>query len=117
MTPRRVEGSMNRRTVLAILSGAFLLVSACASGKKDPSAGTRVLDAVVAEREHETAGPTASSFQSTGNYFMVFEVHEGQASARYRLEVNRQQFYRYPEGSHVEITLRDNILVDIRSKE
>ncbi len=117
MTGPRVEGTMKQRTILVALVTGALLVSACASSKKDPTAGTRVLNAVVSERDHESTASTATGYQGTGSYYIVFEVHEGQAASRYRLEVSRQQFYRYPEGSHVQITLSNNILVDIRSIE
>ncbi len=117
MADRRVESVMRQRTIVAALLTGIFLMSACASGKKDPTAGTRVLRAVVSERDHESSASTASGYQGAGSYYMVFEVQEGQASSRYRLEVSRQQFYRYPEGSHVEITLQNNILIDIRSIE
>ena len=48
---------------------------------------------------------------------MVFETKEGEATSRYQLEVTRTQWFRFPEGSRVRITLNNNILTDIRSIE
>ena len=87
-----------------------------ARASKDPSLGVRVLDAVVAER---AAGPSGSggvgAYSGSGTYYMVFETHEGDATARYRLEVTRTQWFRFQEGAHVRITLNNNILQDIRA--
>ena len=86
------------------------------SKSKDASVGVRVLDAVVVEK---SSGPSGSggvgAYSGTGNYYMVFETHEGDALARYRLDVNRTQWFRFQEGSRVRITLNNNILQDIRS--
>lgn len=113
----RVTGAMNRKTLFLAAAVASLFAVSCASGRKDPTLGTRTLDCVVAEREHDSPGSSGASYQGTGLYYIVFEAREGQATSRYRLEVTRQQFYRYPEGSHVRITLNNNILVDIRPNE
>jgi hypothetical protein len=99
-----------------------LLVSACASGKsvkgrKDSGLGVRVLECVVVEREREGPGQGGASYAGTGNYYMVFETREGEATARYRLQVTRQQWFRFTEGSRVRITLSNNILQDIRPLE
>jgi hypothetical protein len=84
--------------------------------RKDPNVGVRVLDAVVVERSQSAAGSgSARGYSGTGNYYMVFEAHEGDATARYTLEVNRTQWFRFQEGAHVRITLNNNILQDIRS--
>ena len=48
---------------------------------------------------------------------MVFETREGEATARYRFQVTRQQWFRFVEGSRVRITLNNNILQDIRPNE
>lgn len=108
---------MRKTTLTAILIAASVLAAACASGKKDAGLGVRTLDCVVAEREQPTAGSSGTSrgYTSTGDYYMVFETKEGEATARYRLQVNRTQWFRFPEGSHVRITLNNNILTDIRS--
>ena len=99
---------------------ACVLLAACASGgKKDESLGVRTLDCVVVEREQSAPGSsgTTRSYATTGDYYMVFETKEGAATSRYRLQVNRTQWFRYPEGSRVRITLNNNILTDIRSIE
>jgi hypothetical protein len=84
--------------------------------RKDPNLGTRVLDAIVVERSSAPSGSGGvGAYSGTGNYYMVFETHEGDATARYRLEVNRTQWFRFQEGAHVRITLNNNILQDIRS--
>ena len=86
--------------------------------KKDPSLGVRVLDAVVVERSQTASGSgNARGYSGTGNYYMVFETHEGDATARYTLEVNRTQWFRFQEGARVRITLNNNILQDIRSND
>ena len=108
-----------RAAVAAILLTTFVAASACSSSKtaktKDPGVGLRVLDAVVVERSQ---GPSGSggvgAYSGSGNYYMVFEAHEGNATARYQLEVNRTQWFRFKEGAHVRITLNNNILQDIR---
>jgi hypothetical protein len=78
----------------------------------------RVLDAVVVERSQTASGSgNARGYSGTGNYYMVFETHEGDATARYTLEVNRTQWFRFQEGARVRITLNNNILQDIRSND
>ncbi len=108
---------MRQRTLAATLFVASLLVVACASGTKDPGAGIRTLDCTVVEREQAAPGSsgTSRSYATTGDYYMVFETKEGAATSRYRLQVNRTQWFRFPEGSRVRITLNNNILTDIRS--
>ena len=93
-----------------------LLASACASGKgkRDSGLGVRALDCVVVERERDAPGQGGASYAGSGNYYMVFETREGEATARYRLQVTRQQFFRFPEGSRVRVTLNNNIVQDIR---
>ncbi len=111
---------MQRAIPAVILIAASILAAACASGgKKDPGLGVRTLDCVVVEREEATAGSsgTGRSYATTGDYYMVFEAKEGEATSRYRLQVTRTQWFRFPEGSRVRITLNNNILTDIRSIE
>jgi hypothetical protein len=69
---------------------------------------------VVVDREHEPPGTGSADFRGTGNYYLVFETREGDATARYRFRVTQQQYYRFPEGSRVAITLVDNDLRGIR---
>ncbi len=108
---------MERRAIFAAVLLLGLFVSSCTAHKTDPGLGMRVLDCVVVEREHEGPGSSGSSYRGSGNYYLVFETREGQATARYHLPVTQQQWYRFPEGSKVRITLRNNILVDIRPNE
>jgi hypothetical protein len=114
---------MRKRILSAFLAPASILailVAACASGgKKDTGMGIRTLDCTVVEREQSAPGSsgTSRSYATTGDYFMVFEAKEGAATSRYRLQVTRTQWFRFPEGSRVRITLNNNILTDIRSIE
>ena len=55
--------------------------------------------------------------QGTGNYYLVFEVQDGAAMARYRYQVSYQQWFRFPEGTRVRITINNNFLQDIRPNE
>ena len=110
-----------RRKILttAVLLGS-IIAAACASGaKKDPGLGVRTIDCTVIEKQQSAPGSSGTSrgYASTGDYYMVFEAKEGDATARYTLEVTRSQWFRFPEGSHVRITLNNNILTDIRSIE
>src|SRR5262245_23664818 len=107
-----------------ILTAAILVVSviaaACASSSKSPKdsgLGIRTIECTVVERQQKGPGSsgTSRSYSSTGEYYIVFEAKEGDATARYTFEVNRTQWFRYPEGSHVRITLNNNILTDVRS--
>ena len=83
--------------------------------KRDPGVGVRVLDAVVVERSDAPSGSGGvGAYSGTGNYYMTFETHEGDATARYHLEVTRTQWFRFQEGAHVRITLNNNIVQDIR---
>ena len=118
---------MDKRRLSAAVLLSALLVGACASKtpstgsaapatKKDAGVGTRTLDCVIEEKGTENPS-TASGYRTGGNYYMVFEAREGQATSRYRLEVTRQQWQRFQEGQRVKITLNNNILVDIRADE
>jgi hypothetical protein len=104
-----------------VLLAAVLVLPACSSSgpkKTDPGLGVRVLECVVESREHDS-GSSSSSYRGggTGDYYMVFMTHEGQATARYRLPVSRQQFQRFQEGDRVRITLNNNILTNIQPVE
>ncbi len=112
--------NVSTMAALAIVLAAALFAAACASGgasKKDPALGIRTLECTVVEREQATAGSSGTSrgYSSTGDYYMVFETKEGEATSRYRLEVTRTQWFRFPEGSRVRITLNNNILTEIRA--
>jgi len=109
---------MRKASLAATLIAASLLAACASGGKKDPGLGLRTLDCVVVERGE--GGPSSGSgrgYASSGNYWMVFETKEGEATSRYQLEVTRTQWFRFPEGSRVRITLNNNILTDIRSIE
>jgi hypothetical protein len=100
-----------RYTVVALL-GSALLAAACASKGKDD--GWKVLEATVVGREHDAPGEGGASYRGTGNYYLVFETREGDATATYRFQVTEQNFQRYPEGTRVEIIIADNNLRQIR---
>ena len=110
---------MRQRILTAAAILATLVAAACASSatKKDSGLGIRTLDCTVVEREQAAPGSSGTSrgYASTGDYYMVFETKEGEATSRYRLQVTRTQWFRYPEGSRVRITLNNNILTDVRS--
>jgi hypothetical protein len=104
------------RKLSAVVLVSCLLMASCATSKKDAGLGTRTLECVIEEKGRE--GPSsASGYRGAGNYYMVFEAREGQATSRYRFEVTQQQWQRYQEGQRVKITLNNNILVDIRPNE
>lgn len=87
------------------------LAAACSSGGASNPArggGFRTLDAVVVERGTET-GPMGSIA-----YYMGFEAKDGEATAHMRYPVTRDQYQRYPEGTHVKLVLADDRLREIR---
>ena len=96
---------------------AFLLpvlaIVAC-SAAKDGSRGFRTLDAVVVDREYEPPGTGSASFAGSGNWYLVFEATDGEATARYRFPVTRQQYQRFPEGTRVQLVMADERLREIR---
>ncbi|MBC8645648.1 MAG: hypothetical protein H7X85_00670 [Thermoanaerobaculia bacterium] len=95
---------------------AALLVSALAAGcaSSSPDNGWKVLEATVVGREHQSPGEGGASYRGTGNYYLVFETREGDATATYTFLVNERQYARYPEGSRVQIIIADNNLREIR---
>ena len=99
---------------LAILLISLVVLS-CAS--KGSGTGMKVLEGVVVERGRDAPGTGGASFQGSGNYYLIFEVRDGEAMARYRYQVTYQQWFRFPEGSHVRITLNNNFLQDIRPND
>ena len=105
------------RVVVISLLLATLLVSACASSSKDPFVGTKSIDATVVERQYDPPGSGGASYAGSGNYYLVFEGKEGEATSHYRFPVTRQQYNRFPEGSHVQLIIVDNNLRQIRSAE
>jgi hypothetical protein len=107
---------MARRRLSATVLVSTLLLLACAS-KGGSGTGIKILEGVVVEREHDTPGTGGAGFQGTGNYYLVFEVQDGAAMARYRYQVSYQQWFRFPEGTRVRITINNNFLQDIRPNE
>ena len=106
-----------RRTITlacALLTPLLALLAGCASSSTDPFVGTKSLEATVVERQYDPPGSGGASYAGSGNYYLVFEGKEGDATAHYRFRVTHRQYLRYPEGSHVQIVVVDNNLRDIR---
>jgi len=98
------------RGAIALLAAA----SAACAGSKDPYLGVRSLDATVIERRYDPPGSGGASYRGSGNYYLIFEAQEGQATARYTYQVTQQQYIRFQEGTRVQIILVDNNLKEIR---
>ncbi|HEV8230745.1 MAG TPA: hypothetical protein VGQ75_00225 [Thermoanaerobaculia bacterium] len=98
---------------VAVVLAAALAV-ACATGRRDPYLGVHSLDATVVERQYDPPGSGGASYAGTGNYYLVFEGKEGDATSHYRLRVTQQQYIRFPEGTHVQIVVVDGNLKQIR---
>lgn len=103
---------MSIRSAVRLLFFLAAGLTGCATvTHRDP--GQRVLDAVVVGREFEPAsggaridsGSFGSWNEGTGSWYLVFEARDGEATARYRLSVNQQQYMRFQEGTDVQITL------------
>jgi hypothetical protein len=86
----------------------------CASASRDPFVGTKSIDATVVERQYDPPGTGGASYAGTGNYYLVFEGKEGDATAHYRFRVTHQQYIRFEEGAHVRLVILDGNLRDIR---
>ena len=117
-----LRGGMDRRWLPAAVLVSSLFAGACSASKssapkKDSGIGTRTLECVIEEKGQESPSSASGYRSSGGNYYMVFEAREGQATSRYRLEVTHQQYQRFQEGQRVKVTLNNNILVDIRADE
>ena len=102
---------MKTRTAVGLLFILAAALSGCATAA-GPDPGQRVLDAVVVAREYEPAtGPhtdfwgSGNRYDGTGSWYLVFEARDGDAAARYRLPVTREQYMRFQEGADVRITL------------
>ena len=107
---------MSRRTPLAAGAAALfvsVLATACASSK-DPMLGHKALEATVVERRYDPPGTGGASYRGTGNYYLVLEAREGDATARYTFQVTQQQHQRFQEGANVRIVMVDGNLRDIR---
>ncbi len=102
---------MRIRSAVRLLFVLAAGLTGCATAtNRDP--GRRVLDAVVVGREFEPASGGAridsgsfGRYEGTGSWYLVFEARDGEATARYRLSVNQQQYMRFQEGTDVQITL------------
>jgi hypothetical protein len=102
-----------RVVTISLALGAAVLAG-CASSSKDPFVGTKSMEATVVERQYDPPGSGGASFAGTGNYYLVFEGREGDATAHYRFRVTQRQYMRFQEGTHVQIVIVDNNLRDIR---
>ncbi|MDQ2971137.1 MAG: hypothetical protein M3R62_15775 [Acidobacteriota bacterium] len=105
------------KNVAIVLIAAALLASACATSKtpsKNPSRGFKTLEATVVEREREAPGSGTASFAGNGNFYLVFEARDGEATVRYRFQVTQAQYSRFVEGTRVQILVADDQLREIR---
>ena len=91
-----------------------LIASACASSSKDPLLGHRAIEATVVERRYDPPGTGGASYRGSGNYYLVFEAREGDATSRYTYQVTQSQHQRFQEGANVRIIVVDGNLRDIR---
>lgn len=105
---------MPRAALPAALLLATVGIGACASASKDPFLGAKSVDATVVERQYDPPGTGGASYAGTGNYYLVFEGKEGDATAHYRFPVTRQQYIRFQDGAHVQLVIVDGNLKDIR---
>ena len=105
---------MPRAALPAALLLATVGIAACASASKDPFLGAKSIDATVVERQYDPPGTGGASYAGTGNYYLVFEGKEGDATAHYRFPVTRQQYIRFEDGAHVQLVIVDGNLKDIR---
>ena len=111
---------ISRKAIAFAVLLALSLSAACAyktAGTKSEGTGNKVLKGVVVERDREAPGQGGASYQGTGIYYLVFEVKDGEATARYRYQVTYQQWFRFQEGTRVQITLRNNFLQDLRADQ
>lgn len=107
---------MNRRILFAAASllAVVAVVTSCASSPKKPGTGFRTLEATVVGRQYDPPGAGGASYAGSGNYYLVFETKDGEATATFRFQVTKIQYNRYPEGSRVQLVLADNELRDLR---
>ncbi len=99
---------------VASVAVALALFAGCASSKRDPNAGYKSLEATVVERQYDPPGSGGASYAGSGNYYLLFEAREGDATAHYRFPVTQQQYIRFTEGTHVQLSIENNNLRDIR---
>ena len=106
--------SRQSRFGIAGVAVALALCAGCASSKRDPNLGYKSLEATVVERQYDPPGSGGASYAGSGNYYLVFEAREGDATAHYRFPVSHQQYIRFTEGMHVQLFIENNNLRDIR---
>ena len=99
---------------LAGVAVSIALVAACASSKRDPNLGYKSLEATVVDRQYDPPGTGGASYAGSGNYYLLFEAREGDTTSHYRFQVNQLQYNRYAEGTHVQLSIVENNLRDIR---
>lgn len=104
----------SRAVAAALLVAAAAMSAACASSRKDPTLGVRSLEATVVERRYDPPGTGGASYRGSGNYYLVFEAREGDATSRYTYQVTRTHYIRFQEGAQVQLILVDNNLREIR---
>jgi hypothetical protein len=107
---------VNARSKLRVagVAVALAMIAACASSKRDPNLGSKSLEATIVERQYDPPGSGGASYAGSGNYYLLFETREGDATAHYRFRVTQQQYIRFTEGTHVQLFIEDNNLRDIR---
>jgi hypothetical protein len=115
----RLRDSLGRLAAAGLLVGAVACASSksggVAVGKPADDHGSKVLTAVVTEREYASPGSQAGgSYAGSGAWYLGFEVQEGDRTVHYRFPVSRNQYFRYPEGSRVQLVLLDDNLREIR---
>ena len=103
-----------RTPATAVVLTALVAVGAGCASANDPMLGTKSLEATVVERQYDPPGSGGASYAGAGNYYLVFEAKEGEATSHYRFRVSQRQYIRYQEGSHVQLVIVDNNLRDIR---
>lgn len=109
----------SKRTVLRLLAAvlsAAIFSSACASSKgRSSEDGFKVLEAVVTQREYHAPGSAeGGSFRGSGTWYLSFEARDGDRTVFYRFPVTQLQYYRYQEGTRVELLLAGDRLREIR---
>jgi len=100
------------------LAGAVACASSkggAAAAKRPDDHGSKVLTAVVTEREYASPGSrSGGSYAGSGAWYLDFEAEDGDRTIHYRFPVTRNQYFRYPEGTRVQLVLLDDQLREIR---
>jgi len=100
------------------LAGAVACASSkggAAAAKRPDDHGSKVLTAVVTEREYASPGSrSGGSYAGSGAWYLGFEAEDGDRTIHYRFPVTRNQYFRYPEGTRVQLVLLDDQLREIR---